>query len=458
VTDQVDSPTERPLKVAHALGWYFPDSTGGTEVYVESLARHLIEFGVASQIAAPARQGDRGDSRYTWNGMPVYRYPVPASTPEELAHRLPPGHFPEFDRWLAAQDCDVYHQHTLMCGCELAQLRSARALGLRTVVTIHVPGDVCLRGTMLLDGVRPCDGRVDVERCTSCWGPSRGIPSIMARWEAGHPSISTKLARWLPDTPLRTALLTPAAVVRRQQELLEIHTLADRVIAVCRWLYDALLRNGFPAEKLVYCPQGIDLARPLPPGPEPSPTPPGLRIGFLGRWERVKGIHVLVRAFRRMPRDVGAELIVHGVPADRRYEREVRALAEGDERIHIRPPVPRAEIMQTLAGFDFLAVPSLWMETGPLVVLEAFAAGVPVIGSNLGGIAELVEPGVNGVLVPPGDTDAWQRTLTTLGDATRARSFWRIPPPRSGRQVAADVARVYYELVAGEAQSRSRAS
>jgi glycosyltransferase involved in cell wall biosynthesis len=57
-------------------------------------------------------------------------------------------------------------------------------------------------------------------------------------------------------------------------------------------------------------------------------------------------------------------------------------------------------------------VPSQWLETGPLVVMEAFDAGIPVIGSALGGISELVRDGVDGLLItPPTSTDAWRDIL-----------------------------------------------
>ena len=61
--------------------------------------------------------------------------------------------------------------------------------------------------------------------------------------------------------------------------------------------------------------------------------------------------------------------------------------------------------METIRKYDALVVPSVWLETGPLVVLEAFAAGVPVIGSRLGGIAEMVRDGVDGLLFGAGNPE-----------------------------------------------------
>jgi glycosyltransferase involved in cell wall biosynthesis len=97
-----------------------------------------------------------------------------------------------------------------------------------------------------------------------------------------------------------------------------------------------------------------------------------------------------------------------------------------------------------------VAVPSQCAETGPLVVLEAFAAGVPVLGSHLGGIAELVTDDRDGVLVdPPNRLFAWVRTLERLVKDTELLPRLRtgIRPPREMSDVAADMQAIYAELM-----------
>jgi glycosyltransferase involved in cell wall biosynthesis len=88
------------------------------------------------------------------------------------------------------------------------------------------------------------------------------------------------------------------------------------------------------------------------------------------------------------------------------------------------------------------------METGPLVVLEAFAAGVPVIGSRLGGIAELVDHGIDGLLVETESVPAWTDVLAQLlQDADllpRLRAGIR--PPRRMSTVADEMLALYHEL------------
>ena len=95
-----------------------------------------------------------------------------------------------------------------------------------------------------------------------------------------------------------------------------------------------------------------------------------------------------------------------------------------------------------------LAVPSQWLETGPIVVLEAFAAGIPVAGSNLGGIPELVEHGVNGLLIDPASPANWAAALRSLSQdpdlLATLRS--RIRPPRTMRDAAAELNAIYSQV------------
>jgi glycosyltransferase involved in cell wall biosynthesis len=246
-------------------------------------------------------------------------------------------------------------------------------------------------------------------------------------------------------------LSTPALVRRHEAGFHELGHLADKVVAVCQWLYDALERNGIPRRKLVCCPQGIDLPvdfeRPIR-----SASRDGiLRVGFLGRWDPVKGVHILVDAFRRLPASCRAELVIHGLPLDQAYERSVRKMAEGVPRITIAEPVERRRLFAALANIDVLAVPSLWLETGPLVVLEAFAAGVPVLGSNLGGIAELVRTERSGTLLPPGDVDAWSREIASRAAQAPTWGFPGVPAmPRSASRLASEMSDLYRELLSRE--------
>jgi glycosyltransferase involved in cell wall biosynthesis len=158
-------------------------------------------------------------------------------------------------------------------------------------------------------------------------------------------------------------------------------------------------------------------------------------------------------------RDLPLTLDIYGVAQDAdglRYRDELVALAAGDPRVRFREPVAADRVVGTLAEYDATVVPSQWLETGPLTVLESFAAGVPVVGSNLGGIAELVAHDRDGWLVPHADVKAWTGALAHLSThhavVDRLRSGVR--PPRSSNDVARDMLSVYEAIVPRRAARR----
>ena len=176
-----------------------------------------------------------------------------------------------------------------------------------------------------------------------------------------------------------------------------------------------------------------------------------LRIAYFGRIDRAKGPDLLVRALKMIPNalvrvDIFAIRQADG--PDQVYD-WLAAQAQLDPRLILHTAVAPEKVVSVMADYDLIAVPSRWLETGPLVVLEAFAAGVPVLGSNLGGIAELVRDGVDGILVAPNDAAAWAVAIDRLAenryviDALRAR----IAPPRTMDAAADDMAALYAEIL-----------
>ena len=85
-------------------------------------------------------------------------------------------------------------------------------------------------------------------------------------------------------------------------------------------------------------------------------------------------------------------------------------------RVRFMGELSREQVWGCLAKVDVLVVPSLWYEAFSLIAHEAFLAGIPVIASRLGALAEVVQDGVDGLLVPPSDVSAWTATLQRLVD------------------------------------------
>jgi glycosyltransferase involved in cell wall biosynthesis len=132
---------------------------------------------------------------------------------------------------------------------------------------------------------------------------------------------------------------------------------------------------------------------------------------------------------------------------DRAMRGKLEAMLSGDARIQFAPAVEHRDVARVLAGYDVLLCPSLWLEGGPTVAMEAQAVGTPVIGSRMGGLAEIVEDGTNGRLLPPGDTEALASCIREIAEDPERVGRWRrrLPSPRTMDEVAHDYVRLYRE-------------
>lgn len=425
------------MNVIQASAWFPPDSFGGVEVYLDGLVQDLSAIGLNCKVAAARSQSQSTIEQYNATG--VYRYPT-----ENLS---------AFQTWLSQNQSDIYHQHTMRSGCGLPHLQSAKQLGMKTIVTIHMPDVSCLRGTMMRSN-SACDGKIEIARCSACSGVSKRVPIWTTEALSYLPnSIAVSMRDSLRQSSdirfrqLGTTIATPAQVRNQQRQFDQLVELSDRIVVVCQWLYDAFVLNGVPESKLVLSRHGVSaIAKPM----ERSINAP-IRIGFLGRWQETKGVQILAQALQQIP-NAPVELIIHATHADQHgaaNRENVCAIAETDSRIQIKPPLARSEIARAIAEFDLLAVPSQWLETGPLVVLESFAAGTPVIGSDLGGIAELVKHGIDGWLVPARDIKAWGNAIAHLSKnpTTIAQLKQGIQPVKTRQTVAAEMLQLYQSLM-----------
>jgi len=445
------------MKLISTTSWYFPDTSGGVDVYIDSLLNSLQSHGLEVIVAAP-RQGLKEDT-YKYNNIPVYRYPVfPDATKVQLHKQLPHGGFEFFANWLKRQQANIYHQHSWRFDCGLQHLALARNLGIATVVTIHMPEILCLQGTMMKYGREPCNGLIDFTECSKCLGVPERVPpwAIAALSQIPMEASLAIEAKLLTSQNMRVQVLgktlgITTLVPEHRRLLRQLTKLADRIVVPSNWQYTAFLLNGVPPTKLRLSRQGV--ARDFPQSRTTIPTHnSALKIGFLGRWQETKGVQVLAEAVTRLPKDVAVELIIHGINLDKygiTNQAKVMAMAARDPRIRIAEPLSRSDVAASVANFDLLAVPSQWLETGPIVVMEAHAVGTPVLGANLGGIAELVHHGVDGWLVPSQDILAWTEAIATLAQDRNLLAKLRegIKSVRTMDTVALEMVELYQEIL-----------
>jgi len=392
-------------------------------------------------IAAPAERA----RTYVHEGLLVRRFACsPNSDPGELYGEGDAMAEREFGEILDKEKPDIVHLHAFTRGVSLKLVRAAKAREIPVIFSYHTPTVSCQRGTMMRWGAEPCDGVMDARTCTGCTLHGKGVPRLAAQ---------TLANLRFPLPPLRfrlaTALRMRSLVELRHATTRSLFDEVDHIIAVCRWAKDVLIRNGVPEEKITLCRQGVveKLAvRSWKTGDGSTRSASSLRIAFFGRLDPTKGVHVLIQALRSLPSAQMALDIFGIAQGHKRYEQRLRALAAGDNRIQFHAPVPADQVVTTLRNYDLLAVPSQWLETGPLVVLEAFAAGIPVIGPRLGGIAELVTDGVNGILVEPNSVPVWADALEKISRELLNNLRAQIQPPRTMSEVAEEMANLYSML------------
>jgi glycosyltransferase involved in cell wall biosynthesis len=288
----------------------------------------------------------------------------------------------------------------------------------------------------------------------------RGVPAPFLNALASVPEvIGDALGRARLSGGGFTALRLPSLIGEAHRRFYEIMRKLDRVVAPCEWVCEVLRCNGVPEDKLVLCRQGLAGAQVqlLPPGQADTDDREEsgvLRLGYFGRLDPMKGIDIVIEAVRRIPH-ASVRLDIYGIrqAGSAAYIARLERAAAGDTRIEFRPALPAKAVGATMRHCDLVVVPSRCLETGPLVVLEAFAVGTPVLGARLGGIVELVSDGVDGVLIAMESPAVWASAISALA----AERHWinklraGIRPPRTMDDVARDIARLYRAMLADAA-------
>jgi glycosyltransferase involved in cell wall biosynthesis len=248
-------------------------------------------------------------------------------------------------------------------------------------------------------------------------------------------------------------------VVDRIGYLKKAVNLCDRVIAPTKLNRDLLIRNGIKPGHIELYPYGMDISD-IETAPQSPLNPPVLRIGYIGSLARHKGVDTLIKAFKGIPEMMmPAELKIYGSPnRDPDYFEELQELAGADERISFTGTFEGEKIGWVFSDMDVLVVPSRWYENTPLVVYSAFAAGTPVVATDLGGLSEAIEHGKNGLLFEMDDARDLNEQLLRFHfePDLLARLREGIEPVRTAEDSVDELERLYRELL-GSGKSASQA-
>ena len=393
------------MRILHVSNNLYPQVTGGTEIFVLQLIEAQQQLRPAPQIHWAAHEAPLlftvHDAKASLSPVQQLLPPITPGTRQQQASYTASA-IPGFQELLAEFKPDVVHLHSFSDSCGLSHARASKAAGARLVVTVHSPGFSCIKGNLIDASGAICDGVLRERRCTRCRLHNGGLP----RWLAGAVALQSgwPLPAQAPGA-IAHVLTARQLTAAYQQAWLELAGLADAIHVLAAWSRDVLLRQGFPARKVHL----IHTAGPPPlPPRQRTPMQDGLlRLVYWGRCHPVKGLHLVIEAIEALPADAPIQLDFYGPYWDDAYGQKLLRRINGDPRFRVLGQLPKDQLLPKLQLYDLAVVPSTWLETGPLTVLEAFAAGLPVAGSDLGGIKELLE-GVEGCALLPLEVKAWR--------------------------------------------------
>ena len=392
------------MRILHIVHQYPPERIGGTELYTLALARGMTHRG--HQVAVFHRApGAPGLTLSDWQDIPTYR----ACNGEMTSISLYRSSFGDttlseaFARTVNDFEPDLIHLQHLK-GLPASIVRSAHDERIPVVSTLHDYWAVCANAQLLTNYDQTiCDG--PRYGCTNC---ARCAVAML-----DHPA-------WAVALPLLAALMTWRNFLL-ERALHNVKVMIAPTEFVRRWF----VTQGWPEDRIQVIPHGIE-----PPTADTGDTPgkdQRLHLVYIGGLAWQKGVHTLVEACNGLH---GTQLSIAGDEAfDPAYVSHLRSLASPNVRF--LGQLGREEVWATLAQADVVAVPSLWYETFSLILHEAFAAGVPVIASDLGALSEAIRHGEDGWLVPPGDVTAWEQALGRLiaEPELLSRAHANIQPP-----------------------------
>jgi glycosyltransferase involved in cell wall biosynthesis len=416
------SARKRVLQICHNHPRARP---GGAEVYAHELHRHLRESSEWESIFL-ARSGPPHSSEHMPDdGSRITA--VPGEADEFLLHtegldfdwllgtmRGSKDPYTEDLRsfLLAVQPDAVHFQHTLFIGYDAIREVRRTLPGVPIIYTLHEFLPICHnKGQMVRTFDRSLCEEASPRRCAECF------PGV-----------------------------DPERFLRRERFIRAALDLVDLFVAPSATLRERYVEWGIPRERILLEDYGrvpASVAASVRPAPHDT-------LGIFGQVNPYKGVDVLLRTLGSLGPEA-PPLRLHGANLDlqeHRFRNEIAALLAAAPSVTDVGPYPPERAGEMMAAVDWVVVPSIWWENSPLVIQEAFAAGRPVICSDVGGMAEKVEDGVNGLHFRVGDPESLaatiRRAVTTPGLWDHLREG--IPPPHPMATHAAVLTAAYESL------------
>jgi len=427
------------MRLLYVANGFPPTALGGVETHTYEVARDMVRRGHKVWVFCRESAFDRPDGEVLEedvNGIRVIRIVNDFKGIIKFHETyLNESIEDNFDSILTCIRPDIVHIHHLI-GLSVGLPIRAHRRQIPVIMTLHDFWPLCHRVHLLDRWERLCPGPRrggDCPRCVAGDRPSQALIAALRRWK---PWLPLRIQRWLQrrtggaGIPL-WADANQDAFQQRFQLFQKALDSCDLLLAPSAFVRQVFIENSLTRSEIRILPPGIDYPKNIgyPPGSRGADA--DLRLGYIGWFQPLKGVHLLIRAFRRLPHP-HLSLHLFG-PFDERhpYCRLLLDLIGGDPRIRIHGPFLPNERPHVYRSLDLLVIPSMGPETFSKVAREALAYGVPVVASRVGALPEAVCDGVNGFLVDPGDEEALYQILRQVAERPELLRSLSIPGPLS---------------------------
>ena len=422
------------MKILFIIHDFLPTHQAGSEIYTYLLARELSKnHDVLLLFTEIHNQKTYRVTSRTYQGLNCLEVYRPCADPLKDSSYNDAKMAEIFKSVLTEFDPDVIHlQHLLFHS--LGYPAIARDKGIPIIFTLHDYWLTCPHwGRRMKDNLELCH-EIDVAQCAECMQGSS---------EPQFHSLVTRICRLLGFRG--NINHAKKSIEKRLQTVHQLIHDIDLFICPSPFLTKTFADFGVPEEKLSLISHGFETTRFQK---KKGVRSNGLRFGYIGTISEHKGIHILVEAFSQLP-EKEATLEIYGdldwFPS---YSKQLKSAANSSG-IRFHGAAANEAIPDILNRIDILVVPSIWFENSPLTIHEAFLAGVPVITSNLGGMADLVTHQVNGLLFEVGNTDdlAEKMSLLIAQPDLVGQLQQSIPKVKSIKENGAEIEALYHRLI-----------
>ncbi len=289
-------------------------------------------------------------------------------------------------------------------------IRAAHQARIPAVVTLTEYWFLCAQLNLLQTDGELCNGPESHTKCARCIAQNRRRHRYLER---AAPHIMDTLWSGANRVPFVQSYVNQ--VKQRQTALREALNMADLVISPSRFLINKYGEFGFDTRRYVYIRHGLTAVK-APEAITSAKDSDTLRLGYIGQIKYHKGTDLLVSAVLPLL-DAGHAISVDiwgPTHEDPEYAHQLQERTRDYPTIQWRGRYEAPRVWDILSGFDALVVPSRWYENSPTVIAEAFTVGLPVLATNLGGMAELIEHEKSGLLFELNNTVSLQQQIRRL--------------------------------------------